>query len=467
MSVSAGKSDSNNIRKFHKSGKRSFSWVSRLLILFALLYLAGNAWIFFTRYEVASYQVQQGAIVTNNTYRGLIIRDETVYYADRDGYVNYYKKSGAKATVTEPICSVDATGTISASIQNAAEASGEIASAEYNELLDEIYTFASSYDPMNFTSVTSYKLDLATELNQSYSSQALQTLSAAILEASANNTFQITYLTSPGIVEYYVDGKEDLTTDNYTTGDLDSAGYSRTMLYSNESCMRNDPLFKTINSETWHVILQISDSLAGQLGGSGTCRIRFAKDNFTTVASYNLEHKDGEYFMNFRMKNGMIRYATERYVDVELELDEENGLKIPISAIAEKEYFKIPKEYFVKGGDSNNYGLLISERNGSTVFRETEVFYVKDNCYYIDRSSVTDGELVKLTETNATYTIGTDTEILKGVYNINKGYAVFRIINIVTQTDEYAIADMDSKISLYDYIALDASKVEEGQTVAD
>ena len=55
----------------------------------------------------------------------------------------------------------------------------------------------------------------------------------------------------------------------------------------------------------------------------------------------------------------MIRYANDRFIDVELVMSEKSGLKIPQSAITSKEFFTVPKEYFSLGGDSSTPGLMI------------------------------------------------------------------------------------------------------------
>ena len=56
-----------------------------------------------------------------------------------------------------------------------------------------------------------------------------------------------------------------------------------------------------------------------------------------------------------------------------------------------------------------------------------------------------------------------DSETLEGVYNINKGYAVFREITVVDENEEYCIVEEGTTFGLsqYDHIALDASTVED------
>ena len=64
------------------------------------------------------------------------------------------------------------------------------------------------------------------------------------------------------------------------------------------------------------------------------------------------------------------------------------------------------------------------------------------------------------------YQLGT-TASLKGVYNINKGYAIFKQIEIMTSNDEYCTVkkNMDYGLSVYDHIVLDADTVEEGKLI--
>ena len=53
------------------------------------------------------------------------------------------------------------------------------------------------------------------------------------------------------------------------------------------------------------------------------------------------------------------------------------------------------------------------------------------------------------------------------MYCINKGYAVFRHIDVIYQSDEYSIIrnGTDYGISLYDHIALDGSTIIENAVV--
>ena len=52
-------------------------------------------------------------------------------------------------------------------------------------------------------------------------------------------------------------------------------------------------------------------------------------------------------------------------------------------------------------------------------------------------------------------------------YNINKGYAVFKQIEVLSTNGEYYTVkkNMDYGLSVYDHIVLDAGTVTEGQII--
>lgn len=167
----------------------------------------------------------------------------------------------------------------------------------------------------------------------------------------------------------------------------------------------------------------------------------------------------------------MIRYAKERYVEVELLLQEETGLKIPNSAITEKQFFTIPKEYFMKGGDSQNEGLLVehkdAEGNKYTEFLTPTIYYETDDSYYIDGEEISAQDCILKPDSSASYIVGSNTAVLEGVYNINKGFAVFKQIDTLYQNEEYSIVRTGTAygIALYDHIALDGSKIKENDLI--
>ena len=224
-----------------------------------------------------------------------------------------------------------------------------------------------------------------------------------------------------------------------------------------------------MNSEDWNIVIPIEETLAKQLNEKSSIKIRFCKDDFTANASSSIIKQDDAYYLNLSLKKAMVRYINDRFIDVELVMSEKNGLKIPQSSITTKEFFTIPKKYFTTEEGSEKRGLLLQESNGgkiTTQFISPTLYYETEEYCYVDSEDVTEGDIIVMeNEENNTYSIGTDKASLEGVYNINKGYAVFKQINIIYENEEYAVVETKTKygISLYDHIALNAGAVKENQ----
>ena len=166
----------------------------------------------------------------------------------------------------------------------------------------------------------------------------------------------------------------------------------------------------------------------------------------------------------------MEQFISDRFVDFEIKVDKADGLKIPVSAVTDKNFYLIPLEYMTQGGDSSEDGFykeVYTENGTSIVFVPTTVYYSDEEFYYVDmgeENGFKAGDYVVRPESSDRYQIGR-TASLKGVYNINKGYTIFKQIDILDSNSEYYTVRKNMKygLSVYDHIVLDASMVEEGQ----
>ncbi|HIZ66782.1 MAG TPA: hypothetical protein H9809_12950, partial [Candidatus Blautia pullicola] len=178
--------------------------------------------------------------------------------------------------------------------------------------------------------------------------------------------------------------------------------------------------------------------------------------------------------------NGMSRYASDRFLEVELVINTQSGLKIPVSSIVEKEFYTIPRDFLTKGNNDESEGFIREVRSGNSsssefvdavIYRQVDAdgkeitAETQDNpggqCY-VDKTTFKEGDVLKKPDSGETYTVG-KTGNLQGVYNMNKGYAVFRQIEILDQNEEYCIVSQGTSYGLqaFDYIVMDGSTVEE------
>ena len=151
-------------------------------------------------------------------------------------------------------------------------------------------------------------------------------------------------------------------------------------------------------------------------------------------------------------------------------LEEDTGLKIPNSAIAERNFFLVESKYIHQSNINGKSGVLretyTEDGEITTEFVETTIYNEEDDIYYLDESVLKIGDVLHMEESAETMTVSKQASLV-GVYNINKGYADFKQIHILYRNDEYSIVESNTMygLSCYDHIALDASSVVDDQFV--
>ena len=149
-------------------------------------------------------------------------------------------------------------------------------------------------------------------------------------------------------------------------------------------------------------------------------------------------------------------------------IEEEEGLKVPNSAIVQKEFYIIPVDYITKGGNNGESGVLkqVYDEDGNQIdrFIPVTIYSKENNTYYIDSSELEIGDNLKLMDSNDTVQIKQKGSLV-GVYNKNKGYADFKQIQILYQNEEYSIIKSNTEYGLieYDYIVLEADTVHDDE----
>lgn len=445
--------------------------IGLIIFIIIFIYLLYNVYIYMTATHISVYEVEQGTMAENNVYRGLILRDEQVYYSAYSGTVNYYVREGTRVGYNQLVYSVDENGDVSRLLEEAEKDASSISEKDLSKIERMVADFQESYGPQAFYEAYAFRDDLKAALDESISLGALESISEYTSGQHVSSTFHRLNSDAPGIVVYSADGLEDVRAEDVVASMFNEGAYGGEAPARDGAVSEGDPVYKMIKSEEWQIIFPIGDALARQLAGDDTLQLRFTSDGKTTYATYTVDERGDGKYLTLSLKSGMIRYARERFVEVELILDEETGLKIPNSAIVKKKFFTIPKKYFTKGGDSTEDGLLV-RRTGedgkvTTEFVAPTVYYEKKNKYYVDNEELSQGDVVILPNSSNTYQVGKDTAVLKGVYNVNKGYAVFKRVKVLYKSKEYSIvrAGTSYGVALYDHIALDGSRVQENDLI--
>ncbi|MCD7864899.1 MAG: hypothetical protein LUG54_02550 [Clostridiales bacterium] len=451
-------------RQFHINiGVIVFAFV----LVYFLIYLINFA----TSRHVSIYEVQKGQIMKTSYYTGLVLRSETVTYAEETGKINYYSKEGDKAGYNDLICSIDQDGSVSDEITAAGLDGTALTKDDFLDVQDLVTDFTANYSGTQYYNVYSFTENLNTSVQESLYLAALEQLSDESL-----SSFSLIRAQADGVLAFYTDGYESVTPDTFSAEMYQPSDYQKNNLKSNTSVSSGQALYKTVTDEDWYIMIPLDADDAEQYQSemeedetTFTILVTFKKDNAQAYATASIHSYGSEYFLELDFNSSMVRYISERYMEVELGSNDESGLKIPNSAITQKEFLRVPGEYISQGGSTTDKGVLkvTTDKQGSesVEFISTTVYYTDDEGYcYIDEDDLALGDTLQMTDSSERCVIS-ETGELNGVYNMNKGYAVFKLIDVITSNEEYTIVNTGTSygLSLYDRIALDGDSITEGE----
>lgn len=449
----------NKIRQYRKPlhvnlGMIIFGIIAIYVAICVVLYLKSS--------PIRGYEVTMGSLAVNNIYQGFAIRSEEVVPAEQSGYVNYYAREGEKVGVGNLVYAVDESGQLEEMLNQGELGENNLSEADLLELKGEIVNFANTYHSKNFSSTYDFKYNVQGTVLKLANINILESIDS--LNASGmGDLINLKTAEKPGYVVYNVDGYEDTVLADVTTEYFDTSQYEKTQLIGNELISQGDPAYKIVDSDDWSLVIMLDEERAAEFENETYVAVKFLKNQKTSWAGISIYQKEDVYFAELTFNNSMVTFCTDRYIDVELIMNDEKGLKIPNSSIAELEFYLIPVEYATSSG-SSDMGFLREtydeEGNISSEYVDAEVYNMVDGEYYVDANAFQPGDTLLKTDSTDKYSVSKKGSLI-GVYNINKGYADFKQIEILYQNNEYSIvkSNTDYGLNTYDYIVLDASSV--------
>ena len=456
-------------------------------IMFGILfiYMSFSAILYFTTTHIESYQVTSGPLSRNETYTGLAIREETVWTAPSSGYITYYAREGSKINASGAVYGLSST--------KKSTSTASLATEELLKIRNDMMSFSKGFNSSKFNNTYSFKYELkgnilqyaesensssapltSDEYDESDDSSGEDNITNSNVYAGNESICQSQ---SDGIILYSTDNYEGKTIDTVTAEDFDQNSYHETDLKTSDSVQSGDDVYTIITDERWSLLIPLSDKQAEKLKDRSTIRVKFLKDDMTQNGDFSIITIDGGKYGQIDFNKGLIRYASDRFLDIELVTNTVVGLKIPLSSIVTKDFYVVPSRMATTQNNETGF-MLASGNKDSGTFKSVSIYASVEDAsvsklatdgsedqpmiYYIDKSSFKEGDALIDPDTGEKYIIG-ETDTLEGVYCINKGYAVFRRIEILDQNEEYAIVSKNTSYGLarYDHIVRNADKVKE------
>ena len=442
------------------------------MIIFAviLVYILISIFTYMNTEKIVGYEVKSGSLSSNRVFRGIALRREEIVTSDYAGYINYYHEEGDRIGNHNLVYTIDESGTVMDYInaQNAGEAS--FTDENLKELRSDVISFISNFSPRSFSSVYEFKNSVLSTTRKLSSNTILSQIEA-MDEGGLSASIHYGYAPATGDIVYSVDGYEQTLFEDVTAKDLEGNEYRKDTLDNGRLIAQGDPVFKLCTDENWTIVIAVSSLEEAQaLKDENYVRVRFLKNQYESWAKVDMRPGEEEdlFYVSLSFTNSMVTFCQDRYIDIEILNTDRIGLKIPNTAIVESEFFLVPKDFLTQSVSGQGVLRLGTTEAGSqtTEFIVSPPYSETEEYYYLDQTSLRLGDTLIKPDSDETYTISA-LGTLVGVYNINKGYADFKLINVLYSNDEYSIVVPNNVYGLseYDYIVLDASKIAPDQLI--
>ncbi len=441
-----------------------------VIFLFVLVYLVINVYVPLSKTEISIYEVPPGRLYTKDSFKGLIVREESVYRTPSSGYINYYFKEGDKICKNESVYSVGTDKTVYERL-NSEKTGIKLSAEETAELKDYINeTYSKASDFKDYSVVHD---EILQYYRRTMDNKVMIKLNEIIAGTGLNAGFSIVDSERSGIISYHIDNYSNVNTANFNNSMFEDK-YASEYTYKTDMFEAGSAVYKLITSDEWNIIVKLSDEMYSKL--QGKTRVSFTIDSSQNLTAPVSFMKAGNvYYAVISMNHYVANYIGERFVKISFDTEENTGLKIPVSALAYKDYYRIPSSYFMtyKNEDGTvKTGLMIErtdERSGEKNygFFETKIFWTDQGYNYVSTDLISSGEYISKPDRSESSMLYLFIVKLEGAYNINNGYAVFKRVERLETGNEYVLAKKNtvSGLAAYDHIALNAGNVVEGAVI--
>ena len=402
------------------------------------------------------YEVTSGQIIKYNTERGFIIRDETVYTAKESGYINFLCLSNTRTNKGNLVYVINDNDDLNMK-------KTLLNDDDFNKIASNIKKYMNTDLKIDFYNFSNYTKTLKLFIKELSN---ISNLSNIMNQGNMKVDFA-GFSEKSGIISYALDGYENLTEENFNSNLLNSI-YNVNVTNQNETVNVGDKIFKIIDNPKYDIIFEGRNDYSPVLNKN--VKVSFQNEDITVNGKITeFTASNHKKYYKLTINKFLEKFLDRRIVEFEVLNESKTGLKIPISSIVEKNCFKIPKSFMFYDEEIGD-DYIVKNINSE----ESEKFFVNvskvdDEYYYIPVDNVNNikfGDVI-LNSQSDYYTLNDVVNVL-GVYNVNKGYAQLKNIDILDKNSDFAIVSKETRrgIEVYDRIVLNASNVKDGDLIS-
>lgn len=479
-------------RKVVKMKRRHSKVTGAFLILFAayVLFLGFQS---ATKEHVSIYEVTEKKISDDNLVRGIIIRNEKLVTSSQSGYINYYVADGTKVGAKTRIYSIDQTGQIFDQITDIQTDSITLSKQNTNDIRSEIAAYRDSCDLSHFEETYQFKYNIDNTVSELTNAQLLDNVTRILRKNGSDESFQFGSAGESGVISYTSDGLEDLSMNDISGKTFENTSEQLQQLRKTESVEAETPIYRLVTNESWSVVFPLTEEQFKNIQQESKLTITLKKIQAKVTPQATTFTMDGGYYARIDLKRYMIQYINNRYLDLEIEMSDEAGLKIPKSSVIQKSFYKLEQSYITQDQKGNSGVIVVSyQKDGTPTYEHHPMMVLsfpeeakkekgtstsqagqsgeeeqETTSCYIPADELEPGTSIVRDNMGSEKFQLAATEELEGVYCCNKGYCEFRPVEISYKNNEYCIIRKDTTngLSAYDHIILNPALIQENDII--
>ncbi len=446
----------------------------RVVVFFVIfIYMCVHLVTYIFKSSINVYEVKAGKVVDTLTLNGLVVREEELVKSNGDGYITFFSPDQSKVYNGEIVYTLDEDGRIKEYISEQIASKKKVKKKNMKAVAGIVEDFQDHYDQADFGEVynVKQKLDNAVfNTNEEYIQKAL--IKYQQEEEGSEQAYQVGTSKKSGILTLTVDDFTKTNPNKVTVDDLKKDSYKQSRLMPNALVKKGDVIYRMVTSENWYMVVKLTKNQYEELKNRSTVKVTFGQNNIKCNAGIETKKVGRNYLASLTFNKYMIRFINDRYLGIELSLDEDSGFKIPKSSVKMEEFYKIPKSYLTKGGNSNAYTLLAKgpkEEKASTLEGISFYYYADSTDFVFVRKKdiAKNTTIFKTADRDSKQRILSDTVEKEVVFCVNSGYAEMRIVDVIGKEENYYLikSNTSNGVGLADHIAENYKEVNENRII--
>ena len=494
------KKKTESVQEFKRgrSIDRSTTFVAGLFFVFVLVYLVRTLVVFTTRPEIPVDMITMGSVDVVQLIEGIIIREETVYRAERDGVVQFNVRDYSRVPPGSVVASIQNVQAVAATRRTISQVEeqimelqavrGDLSAADpaiqqiNRQIQNMVDNRLSNHINLNMNEVFALRDSINQNVNirnQMIVSENLDSdlraelgISHRMLTSQLSEDLLPIYIESGGILAPIIDGLEnELTfqTMYHLSREQTRQNVDFDQLIPRREVEYGDNVFKIVNNNRWYIAAYIPNEFVENFNIGSNRTIFIEGRRPLNVRVHHMDPGFQETFVIFRSMAYMIDFLDTRSIFFRTTDTLQHGLRVANSAITVVGHFAIPLS-LVHAGDEGRYVLLVVGYE----YNKVPISVVDQNDYYAfvmaNHEILSVGSTLRDRDDPSQVQMITRIQDITGVFRVNTGIAAFTPIYMPEDTaigGVYSILDpaLNPGLRVHDHIVTNASLVEDGDIV--